>query len=97
MPSISRFAPYALGVAIWTYTIQLYLRENSENAAPKNVLRDAAYLLYTFYKDITFVSGDKWHQRVIDEVPLFEKVRKNFIFVDLTSKTTINKGLSKIL
>ena len=97
MPPISRFAPYALGVAIWTYTIQLYLRENPENAAPKGALRDAAYLLYTTYKDISFVSGDKWHKKFVDEVPLFEGVRKNFIFVYLTTKATIQEGFSKLL
>ena len=97
MPPISRFAPYALGVAIWNYTIQLYLRENLENAAPRNVLRDAEYLHYTFYKDIAFVSGDKWHKKFVDEVPLFEGVRENFTFVDLTSKATINEGFSKLL
>lgn len=97
MPPISRFAPYALGVAIWNYTIQLYLRENPENAAPKNVLRDAEYLLYTFYKDIAFVSGDKWHKKFVDEVPLFEGVRKNFIFVDFTTEATIQEGFSKLL
>ena len=97
MPPISRFAPYALGVAIWTYTIQLYLRENPENAAPKGALRDAAYLLYTTYKDIAFVSGDKWHKKFVDEVPLFERGRENFIFVDLTTKATIQEGFSKLL
>ena len=97
MPRISRFAPYALGVAIWNYTIQLYLRENPENAAPKDVLRDATYLLYTTYKDIAFVSGDKWHKKFVDEVPLFEGVRENFTFVDLTTKTTIQEGFSRLL
>ena len=97
MPPISRFAPYALGVAIWNYTIQLYLRENLENAAPKDALRDAEYLHYTFYKDIAFVSGDKWHKKFVDEVPLFEGVRENFIFVDLATKTTIQEGFSKLL
>lgn len=71
MPPISRFAPYALGVAIWNYTIQFYLREKSENPLPRNVLRDAEYLHYTFYKDIAFVSGDKWHKKFVNEVPLF--------------------------
>lgn len=97
MPPIKRFAPYALGAMIWIITIQLFLRENPENAAPKNVLRDAEYLLYTFYKDITFVSGDKWHRKFINEVPLFERVRENFIFVDLTTKGTIQEGFSKLL
>ena len=97
MPPISKFVPYALGVAIWNYTIQLYLRENPENAAPKGALRDAAYLLYTTYKDIAFVSGDKWHKKFVDEVPLFERFRENFIFVDLTTKATIQEGFSKLL
>ena len=100
MPPISRFAPYALGVAIWNYTIQFYLRElheESGNPPPKNVLRDAEYLHYTFYKDIAFVSGDKWHKKFVDEVPLFKGVRENFTFVDLTTKTTIQEGVSKLL
>ena len=97
MPPISRFAPYALGVAIWNFTIQLYLRENPENAAPKNVLRDAVYLLYTSSKDITFVSSDKWHRKFVNEVPLFEGVRENFLFVDNTTKATIQEGFSKLL
>ncbi len=97
MPPIRRFAPYALGATIWNFTMQLYLRENPENAAPKNVLRDAAYLLYTSYKGTTFVSGDKWHRKFINEVPLFEGVRENFIFVDPKNKGTVQEGLSKIL
>jgi hypothetical protein len=96
-PPISRFSPYALGVAIWNYTIQLYLRENPENAAPKGALRDAVYLLYTTYKNIAFVSGDKWHKKFVDEVPLFEGVRENFIFVDFTTKATIQEGVSRLL
>ena len=97
MPPISRFAPYALGVAIWTYTIQLYLRENPKNTAPKDALRDAEYLHYTFYKDIAFVSGDKWQKKIVDEVLLFEGVCENFIFVDLKTKATIQEGFSKLL
>lgn len=97
MPPINRFAPYALGAAIWIYTVQLYLRENSDNAAPKNVLRDAVYLLYTYHKDVKFVSGDKWHRKFIDEVPLFKPLCKNFIFVELTTKTTVQEGFSKLL
>ena len=97
MPPVSRFAPYALGAMVWIITIQLFLRENPENAAPKNVFRDAAYLLYTSHKDLTFASGDKWHRRFIKEVPLFEGVRENFIFVDLTTKGTIQEDFSKLL
>ena len=97
MPPISRFAPYALGTAIWTFTINLYLRENTENAAPKNVLRDAEYLLYTFFKVVTFVSADKWHRKFVNEVPLFEGVRENFLFVDNATKATIREGFSKLL
>ena len=83
--------------AIWTFTINLYLRENTENAAPKNVLRDAEYLLYTFFKVVTFVSSDKWHRKFVNEVPLFEGVREQFIFVDNTTKATIQEGFSKLL
>ena len=97
MPPISRFAPYALGVAMWNYTIQLYLRENPEKDEKQSVLRDAEYLHYTFYRDIAFVSGDKLHKRIVDEVPLFERVGENFTFVDLTTKTTIQEGFSKLL
>ena len=97
MPPMRRFAPYALGAAMWNFTIQLFLRENLENIAPNNVLRDAAYLYYTAYRNITFVSGDKWHKKFVDEVPLFERVRENFVFVDLTTKATIQEGFSKLL
>ena len=97
LPPISRFAPYALGAVIWNFTMQLYLRENPENAAPKDVLRDAVYLFYTSYSNTTFVSADKWHRRFINEVPLFEGVRENFVFVDLTTKATIQEGFSKLL
>ena len=97
IPPINRFAPYALGATIWNYTIQLLLRENSENAAPRNVLRDAEYMLYTYHNGITFVSGDKWHRKFVNEVPLFEGVRENFVFVDLTSKETIQEGFAKLL
>ena len=97
MPSINRFAPYALGATIWNYTIQLLLRENSENAAPRNVLRDAEYLLYTYHNGITFVSADKWHKKFVNEVPLFKPLRENFLFVDLTTKDTIAEGVSKLL
>ena len=84
-------------IAIWNYTIQLYLRENPENAAPKGVLRDAAYLLYTAYKDIAFVSGDKWHKKFVDEVSLFKGVRENFTFVDPNNEAKISEGVSKLL
>ena len=97
MPTVSRFAPYALGVAIWNFTIQLYLRENPDGTTPPNVLRDAQYLYYTAYNNITFVSADKWHKIFVNEVPLFEGVHENFVFVDLTTKTTIQEGLSKLL
>ena len=97
MPPINRFAPYALRAAIWNCTIQLYLRENSENAAPQNVLRDAEYLHYTYHKGVTFASGDKWHRKFIDEVPLCKPLCKNFRFVDLTTKATVKDGFSKLL
>ena len=97
MPPVNRFAPHALRAAIWVYTVQLYLRENSENAAPKNVLRDAEYLLYTYHTGVTFASGDKWHRKFINEVPLFKPLCRNFIFVDLTTKATIKEGFSKLL
>ncbi len=97
MPPIVRFAPYALRTAVWNCTIQLYLRENAENAAPQNVLRDAEFLHYTYHTGVTFVSGDKWHRKFINEVPLFKPLCKNFIFVDLTTKTTIKEGFSKLL
>ena len=93
MPPISRFAPYALNTEIWNYTIQFYLRENPKEPPPKDFLRDAEYLHYTYYKGITFVSGDKWHRKFVDEVPLFEGVRENFVFVDTRTK----EGLSKII
>ena len=94
IPPISRFAPYALNAVIWNYTIQFYLRgKNPKEPPPKDFLRDAEYLLYTYYKGITFVSGDRWHRKFVNEVPLFEGVRENFVFVDTRTK----EGLSKIL
>ena len=93
MPHISRFAPYALNAVIWNYTIQLLLRENPENVARKDDLRDAEYMFYTFSKNITFVSGDTSHRKFVNEVPLFEGIRENFVFVDTRTK----EGLSKIL
>ena len=97
MPPMRRFAPYALGAAMWNFTIQLVLRENPQNIAPIDVLRDAQYLYYTAYRNITFVSGDKWHRKFVNEVPLFEGIRKNFVFVDLTTKATIQEGFSNLL
>ena len=97
MPPVRRFAPYTLGAVVWNYTIQLLLRENSENAAPIDVLRDAEYLLYMYYKNISFISGDKWHRKFVNEVPLFEGIRGNFLFVDLTTKATIQEGFSKLM
>ena len=94
MPPISRFAPYALSAVIWNYTIQFYLREDPKEPPPTgDFLRDAEYLLYTYHKGITFVSGDKWHRKFVNEVPLFEGVRENFVFVDTRTK----EGLSKLL
>ena len=49
MPPISRFAPYALGAAIWNYTIQLYLRENPKTQHPKMSLE----MLYTCFIRVT--------------------------------------------
>ena len=97
MPPIRRFAPYALKAVIWNYTIQLLLRENSENAAPRDVLRDAEYLLYMYHNGITFVSGDKWHRKFINEVPLFENIRESFVFVDPRTKATIQEGFLKLM
>ncbi|MXW53487.1 MAG: hypothetical protein F4Z66_05790 [Gammaproteobacteria bacterium] len=56
-------------------------------------------MLYTYYKGITFVSGDKWHKKFVNEVPFFEGVLENFVFVDLTTKTTIQalEGLERYL
>ena len=98
MPPIRSFAPYALGVAAWLLTIHLYLRENPENAAPVGVYRDAQYLLYTFYKNVTFVSADTWHKKFINEVPLFANIRENFIFIPHKNKNEkeFKKGLRSL-
>ena len=64
---------------------------------PKMYLGMLHTCFYTTYKDIAFVSGDKWHKKFVAEVPLFEGVRENFIFVDLTTKSTIQEGFSKLL
>ena len=97
MPPISKFSPYALGAMVWRLTIHLYLRENPENAAPIGALRDAQYLLYTCYANVSFVSSDKWHRKFMNEVPLFKGGCENFTFVDNTTKATIQEGFSKLL
>ena len=97
MPPLSRFAPHALLSRIWHLTIYLYLRENPKDTAPVNVIRDAEYMFYTFHKDQTFVSADKWHKKFVNEVSLFKPLRENFLFVDNTTKKTIQEGVSKLL
>ena len=99
MPPLSRFAPHALSIIIWYLTIQLYLRENSKNAPPpKGALRDAAYLFYVFYDNVIFVSSDDWQKKIINEVPLFESVRRRFKFIPHKNKSEeeYKKGLQSI-
>ena len=99
MPPLSRFAPHALNIMIWHLTIPLYLRENSKHAPPpKGVLRDAAYLLYVFYDNVMFVSADDWHEKIINEVPLFESVRRRFKFIPHKNRSEEEnkKGLRSI-
>ena len=99
MPPLSRFAPHALSIMIWYLTIQLYIRENSKHAPPpEGALRDAAYLFYVFYDNVIFVSSDDWHQRIINEVPLFESVRRRFKFIPHKNKNKEKhkKGLRSI-
>ena len=99
MPPIDSFAPHALMTAIWSITIQLFLRENPENIAPKDVLRDAEYMFYTFHKNLIFVSADVWHKKFVDEVPLFKPLRENFIFIPHKNKNAeeFKKGLRSVL
>ena len=88
MPPLSRFAPHALSIMIWHLTIQLYIRENSKHAPPpEGALRDAEYLFYVFCDNMIFVSSDDWHQKIIDEVPLFESVRRRFKFIPHKNKS----------
>lgn len=88
IPSMSRFAPHALSIMIWHLTIQLYLREGPKGTPPPaGALRDAAYLFYVFYNNVIFISSDKWHKKIIDEVPLFEDVRRRFKFIPHKNKS----------
>lgn len=99
MPPMSRFAPHALSIMIWNLTIQLYICENSKNAPlSKGALRDAAYLYYVFHNNILFISSDDLHKKFIDEVPLFESVRKRFKFIlhKNKSRKEHKKGLRSI-
>ena len=99
MPPISRFAPHALSIMIWHLTILLYIRENSKHAPPPaGALRDASYLFYVFYDNVVFISSDNWHKKIIDEVPLFEDVRRRFKFISHKNKSKEDhkKGLRSI-
>ena len=98
MPSINKFAPYALGAMIWHMTIHLYLRENPKDAAPKGgVLRDAEYMLYTCYANVYLVSSDRLHRTFVNKITLFKSGLENFTYVDLTTKGTIQEGISNLL
>lgn len=99
MPPLSRFAPHALSIIIWFLTIQLFMREVPKSALPPDgALRDAEYLYYVFCNNVTFISSDDWHRKFIDEVPLFESVRRRFIFIPHKNKSEeeYKKGLRSI-
>lgn len=98
MPCIIKFAPYTLGAMLWYLTIHLFIRENPKDILPKGgVLRDAEYMLYTCYANVYFVSSDKLHRTFMNEITLFKSGLENFTYVDLTTKETIQEGISKLL
>lgn len=95
MPHINDFAPYA-GVATLLYlTIFLFLVENEDNSSPKGALRDFEYLYYALAGNVRFISGDKWHKRCIEEIPLLKKIQKNFMF--LPNKKEDETGFKKVM
>ena len=77
-PHINDFAPYAR-VAMQLYlTIFLYLVENEANPPPQGALRDFEYLYYATDANVTFISGDDWHKKCIEEIPLLKNIQGNF-------------------
>ena len=94
-PHINKFAPYAR-VAMQLYlTIFLYLVENKDNSSPKEVLRDFEYLYYATDANVIFISGDDWHRKYIEEIPMLINIQNNFRFLPHREKD--EQGFKKVL
>ena len=94
-PHINKFAPYARVATHLYLTIFLYLVENKENSSPQGALRDFEYLYYATDANVIFISGDKWHKRFIEEIPLLKNIQKNFKF--LPDKKENEEEFKKVL
>jgi hypothetical protein len=94
-PHINDFAPYARVVTQLYLTIFLYLVENKDNSSPKGALRDFEYLYYVTDANVRFISGDKWHKRCVEEIPLLKNIQKNFMF--LPNRKEDEEGFKKVL
>ena len=85
-PHINDFAPYAR-VAMQLYlTIFLYLVELKANPPPQGSLKDYDYLYYATDANVTFISGDDWHKKCIEEIPLLKNIQGNFKFLPHINK-----------
>jgi len=94
-PNINYFAPYARVVTQLYLTIFLYLVENKDNSSPKGALRDFEYLYYALDANVRFISGDKWHKKFIEEIPLLKNIQNNFMY--LPDRKEDEKGFTKVL
>lgn len=95
-PDINVFAPYAAAAIRLYLTMSIFLIENTENSISHEVFRDLDYLYYALDDNVTFVSADKGHKRLIEEIPLLRGVRERFIFLGKASKVEFNKGLNNL-
>lgn len=94
-PHINKFAPYARVTSQLYLTIFLYLVENKDNSSPKEVLRDFEYLYYATDANVIFISGDNWHRKYIEEIPMLINIQKNFRFLPHRKKD--EQGFKKVL
>lgn len=94
-PHIDNFAPYAKVAMQLHLTIFLFLVENNDTSSPKGALRDFEYLYYATDANVRFISGDKWHKKCIEEIPLLKNIQKNFMFFPHREKD--EEGFYKVL
>ncbi len=85
-PHINNFAPYARVTTQLYLTIFLYLVELEANPPPQGSLRDFEYLYYATDANVTFISGDNWHKKCIEEIPLLKNIQNNFKFLPHINK-----------
>ena len=85
-PHINEFAPYAKVATHLYLTIFLYLVELEANPPPQGALRDFEYLYYATDANVIFISGDDWHKKCIEEIPLLKNIQDNFKFLPHINK-----------